>query len=138
MLTSMEALVAHRRLCGVPDNNPYFFARPEAETHLRGSDAIRQVARDCGAKHSETLSSTKLRKQVASMSTILNLKGHEMDTLADFLGHDVRIHRQHYRLPPGTLQLAKLSKVLMAMEQGRLSDFKGLTLDQIQIDPNGE
>ncbi|XP_067456263.1 uncharacterized protein [Thunnus thynnus] len=136
MLSSMEALVAHRRACGVPDENPFFFSRPEAETHLRGSDAIRQIARECGAKHPETLSSTKLRKHVSTLSTVLNLRDNEMDILANFLGHDIRVHRQYYRLPEGTLQLAKVSKVLIALEQGRLSDFKGMSLDEIQIDPN--
>lgn len=120
MLFSMEALVAHRRNCGVPDENPFFFSRPEAETHLRGSDAIRQMARERVAKHPETLSSTKLRKHVSTLSTVLNLKDSEMDILANFLGHDIRVHRQYYRLPEGTLQLAKVSKVLMALEQGGL------------------
>ena len=138
MLCSMEALVAHRRACGVSDLNPFFFSRPGAETHLRGSDAIRQIAKDCGAKHPETLSSTKLRKHVATLSTVLNLRDNEMDILANFLGHDIRVHRQYYRLPEGTLQLAKVSKVLIALERGRLSEFKGLSLDQIQIDPNGK
>lgn len=138
MLSSMEILVAHRRVCGVPDENPFFFSRPEAETHLRGSDAIREIARACGAEHPETLSSTKLRKQVATLSTVLNLRDNEMDTLANFLGHDIRVHREYYRLPEGTLQLAKVSKILIAMEQGRLSDYKGMNMDQIQIDPNGK
>ncbi|XP_051980679.1 uncharacterized protein LOC127641950, partial [Xyrauchen texanus] len=39
-------------------------------------------------------------------------------------------------LTEGTLQLAKMSKVLLAMEKGTLSDFKGKTLDEIEIDPN--
>ncbi|XP_048037612.1 uncharacterized protein LOC125262766 [Megalobrama amblycephala] len=42
----------------------------------------------------------------------------------------------YYRLPEGTLQLAKMSKVLMAMEKGTLSDFKGKKHDDIEIDPN--
>lgn len=61
----------------------------------------------------------------------------EMDQLADFLGHDIRIHRKYYRLPEGTLQLAKITKVLMAMEQGRLNEFRGKGLDQISINPTG-
>ncbi|XP_054867654.1 uncharacterized protein LOC129349183 isoform X1 [Amphiprion ocellaris] len=136
MLSSMEALVAHRQTCGVPNDNPYFFARSEANTHLRGSDAIRRMAKECGAKHPETLSSTKLRKQVSTLSTVLNLKDNEMDTLANFLGHDIRVHRQYYRLPEGTVELAKVSKVLIALEQGRLSDFTGKSLDEIEIDPS--
>ncbi|KAK7907618.1 hypothetical protein WMY93_016230 [Mugilogobius chulae] len=52
-----------------------------------------------------------------------------------FPGHDVRVHRQFYRLPEGTLQLAKVSKILMALEQGRMAEFKGKGLDDITIDP---
>ncbi|RXN13663.1 N-lysine methyltransferase SETD8 [Labeo rohita] len=60
----------------------------------------------------------------------------EMDQLENFLGHDIRIHREFYRLPEKTLQLAKISKVLMALEQGRLSEFHGKNLDEIGIDPD--
>ncbi|KTG37250.1 hypothetical protein cypCar_00004133 [Cyprinus carpio] len=60
-----------------------------------------------------------------------------MDQLANFLGHDIRIHREFYRLPEKTLQLAKISKVLMALEQGRLAEFHGKNLDEI-VDPDAE
>ncbi|RXN22575.1 hypothetical protein ROHU_023424 [Labeo rohita] len=38
---------------------------------------------------------------MATMSKVLNLKDNEMDDLADFLGHDIRVHQQYYRLPEG-------------------------------------
>ncbi|KAL6484182.1 hypothetical protein MHYP_G00062270 [Metynnis hypsauchen] len=136
MVTSMELLVKNRRACGVTDENLFMFARPEAETYFRGSDCIRKFASECGAKHPKTLSSTKLRKHVSTLSKVLNLKDTEMDQLADFLGHDIRVHRKFYRLPEGTLQLAKISKVLMALEQGRMSEFKGRNLEDITIEPN--
>lgn len=138
MVTSMELLVKTRRNCDVLDENLFMFGRPQALSHFRGSDVIRQIAQNCGAKHPATLSSTKLRKHMATMSKVLNLKDNEMDDLADFLGHDIRVHRQYYRLPEGTLQLAKISKILMAMERGQMSEFKGKNLDEIQIDPQGK
>ncbi|KAI3376803.1 hypothetical protein L3Q82_000089 [Scortum barcoo] len=52
-----------------------------------------------------------------------------------FLGHDIRVHRQYYHLPQETLQLTKMSKVLLAVEKGRLSQYKGQSLDNIEIDP---
>ncbi|KAK1904664.1 DNA primase [Dissostichus eleginoides] len=58
----------------------------------------------------------------------------ELDQLADFLGHNIEVHRKHYRLPEGTLQLAKISKVLLALEQGRIGEYKGKNLDEIHID----
>ena len=138
MLASMELLVKTRRNCDVPDENLFMFGRPQALSHFRGSDVVRQVAQSCGAKQPEALSSTKLRKHIATMSKVLNLKDNEMDDLADFLGHDIRVHRRYYRLPEGTLQLAKISKILMALERGQLSEFKGKNLDQINIDPQGK
>lgn len=75
---------------------------------------------------------------MATLSRVLNLNDTEQDLLADFLGHDIRVHRKFYRLPEGTLQLAKISKVLMACEQGRLAEFKGKSLDQISISPKGK
>lgn len=138
MVTSMELLVKTRRNCDVLDENMFMFGRPQALSHFRGSDVIRQIARSCGAEHPAALSSTRLRKHMATMSKVLNLKDNEMDDLADFLGHDIRVHRQYYRLPEGTLQLAKISKILMAMERGQLSEFKGRNLDEIQIDPQGK
>ena len=56
-----------------------------------------------------------------------------MDQLADFMGHDIRVHRQFYRLPEGTLQLAKISKLLLALEQGRVAEFKGKNIEEINI-----
>lgn len=137
MQESLDLLVSKRQECGVPRDNMYLFARPSTFTCYRGSDCLRQFAKICGAKRPESLTSTKLCKQTGTLSQVLNLSNTELDQLADFLGHDIRVHRQFYRLPEGTLQLAKISKVLMALEQGRLSEFKGKTLDDISIDPEG-
>ncbi|KAL6466660.1 hypothetical protein MHYP_G00244640 [Metynnis hypsauchen] len=135
MLGALELLVKHREACGVLKDNGYMFARPEAMTHFRGSDCIRSFAKECGAKCPQSLTSTRLRKHAATLSTVLNMTDTEMDQLANFLGHDIRIHREFYRLPEKTLQLAKISKVLMALEQGRLAEFHGKNLDEIGIDP---
>ncbi|XP_052474111.1 uncharacterized protein LOC128030478 [Carassius gibelio] len=136
MVSAMELLVETRELCGVPAENPFMFARCGAMSAYRGGECINKAACECGIKNPDALSSTRLRKHIATMSKILNLNENEADQLADFLGHDIRIHRQYYRLPEGTLQLAKMSKVLMAMEKGTLSDYKGKKLDDIEIDPN--
>ncbi|XP_049332973.1 uncharacterized protein LOC111195432 isoform X3 [Astyanax mexicanus] len=135
MVASLKLLAEHREKCGVPKENPFMFARPGAMSAYRGAECLRKFADECGAKHPQALTSTRLRKHIATMSQILNLEENEADQLADFLGHDIRIHRQYYRLPQGTLQLAKMSKVLMAMERGLLSEFKGKSLDEIEIHP---
>ncbi|KAI4898311.1 hypothetical protein NFI96_007494, partial [Prochilodus magdalenae] len=44
----------------------------------------------------------------------------------------IHVYRQFYDLREGTLQLAKLSKVLLAFEKGRLAEF----IDDININPD--
>ncbi|XP_026001400.1 uncharacterized protein LOC113008292 isoform X2 [Astatotilapia calliptera] len=138
MITAMELLAKARSECQVHTENVYLFARPGVLSHYRGSDCFRKYANKCGAKYPEALTSTRLRKQVATLSTVLNLKENEMDQLATFLGHDIRVHREFYRLPESTLQLAKVSKLLIAMEKGKLSDLQGKGLDDIVINPDDE
>ncbi|CAJ1048439.1 uncharacterized protein LOC119023775 isoform X5 [Xyrichtys novacula] len=138
MISAMDLLVKNRHQCQVHAENAYLFARPGVLSHYRGSDCLRSYAKQCGAKYPEALTSTRLRKQVATLSTVLNLKENEMDQLASFLGHDIRVHREFYRLPESTLQLAKVSKLLMAMEKGQLSDLQGKGLDDIMISPDDE
>ncbi|XP_074530856.1 uncharacterized protein LOC141793879 [Halichoeres trimaculatus] len=135
MLSAMELLAETREMCGVLKENIYMFARPGALSAYRGGECIQKFARESGAKNPEALTSTKLRKHIATMSQVLNLQENESDQLADFLGHDIRVHRQYYRLPQGTLQLAKMSKVLLAVEKGTLSQYKGQALDDIEINP---
>ncbi|XP_028319226.1 uncharacterized protein LOC114473662 [Gouania willdenowi] len=135
MVDALDLLVKKRDACGVIKTNQYMFARPSATTHFRGSDSLRSFALACSAKCPKALTSTKLRKHAATLSTVLNMSNTEMDQLANFLGHDIRIHREFYRLPDKTLQLAKVSKVLIALEQGRIADFQGKSLDEINIDP---
>ena len=64
------------------------------------------------------------------MSQILNLHENELDILAQFLGHDICVHRDFYRLPCATIQVAKVSKWLLAMEKG----LPGLSLNDITLD----
>ncbi|XP_059184722.1 uncharacterized protein LOC131967990 [Centropristis striata] len=134
MVDALSLLTSQRTECGVCATNIFLFARPKSMTHYRGQDCLRVHASQCGAKHPEHLRSTQLRKHVATLSQVLNLKNNELDQVADFLGHDIRVHRDFYRLPVPTTQLAKISKLLLSMEKGHLSSMQGKSLDEIEIE----
>ena len=55
-----------------------------------------QYASQCSAECPEHLRTTKLRKHITTMSELLNLNENEIDILADYLGHDIRVHREFY------------------------------------------
>ena len=65
------------------------------------------------------------------LEKVLCLQEHEMDMLATFLGHDIRVHKELYRLPLDTMQVAKLSKVFMAAGSGKIEQYSGKTLSEI-------
>nr|XP_055031632.1 uncharacterized protein LOC129420647 [Misgurnus anguillicaudatus] len=136
LVGAIQLLVDKRHSCEVDGDNPFLFARPKcsATSFFRGQDCIRLFANQCGAQNPEYLRSTQLRKQVATMSQILNLKDNELDQLANFLGHDIRVHRDYYRLPDATIEIAKISKLLLAMEKGTLASFQGKSLSEIEIE----
>ncbi|XP_034238300.1 uncharacterized protein LOC117643486 [Thrips palmi] len=135
MQSAVEALIALRPEVGVPEDNEYLFPALHAEAgHHRADVVLRKMAKECGASDPSLLTGTRLRKHVGTLMTLLNLRDHELDAVADFMGHDIRVHRLFYRLSSDTMQLAKVSKVLLNMEKGQIEKMKGLNLDEITVD----
>ena len=134
MVQAIDLLIERRKEAGVHSGNEFLFARAKYGSldHIRGCDCLRELASEAKCKNPTSMRSTPLRKQIATVSQIINLKENELDILAKFLGHDIRVHREFYRLPQETLQVAKVSKLLLASEQG-LNGLEGKTLDEIDV-----
>jgi len=133
MISWLDTLLACRSQYILPTNS-FLFATTGDSSHLRGSDVLRKFANQCGAKKPDLLTTTKLRKNIASLGQVVCLQENELESLATFLGHDLRIHAQFYRLPSDVVQIARISKLFLAAEKGRLAEFAGKTLDQISLD----
>ncbi|XP_070172847.1 uncharacterized protein [Littorina saxatilis] len=99
-----------------------------SEGHIRGSDTLRKFVTSAQLAEPQFITSTSLRKQVATLSQIVSLKDNELDALAQFMGH-----REYYRLPSDMMQLAKVSKLLLALEKGKLQDHQRCTLDEMEV-----
>ena len=133
MKCALDTLNRRRKDAAVDESNNYLFATQNGLGHLRGSDVVRKYSKLCKAKNPEFLRATRLRKHVATVSQIMNLQENELDVLAGFLGHDLKTHREYYRLPESTLQVAKVSKLLLKMEKGELGDLAGKGFDDIEV-----
>ena len=134
----IDLLIAKRKEVGVPDKNNHIFASITSKLmkSIRGNDALRWAVLSCKLVQPETVTATNLRKHIATLSQLLDLSENDLDMLATFLGHNINIHREYYRLPDKTLQIARCSKVLMMMEDGP-GKYYGKSLDEIQISPDG-
>ncbi|KAL6481188.1 hypothetical protein MHYP_G00092680 [Metynnis hypsauchen] len=77
----------------------------------------RHFAEESKAENPELLRSTKLRKQVTKLFQLLNLDQQELEQVARFTGHDIRVPCDFHRQREKTLQLPRISKLLLADEK---------------------
>ena len=97
--------------------------------HLRGWDCVSASVKEVKEiQKPEAITSTKLRKYIATVSQTAALTELDVDWLARHLGHDIRVHRQFYRLHESTTELAKVSKLLLAVDAGNIEQVKGKSL----------
>lgn len=80
-----------------PCENNYFFTYPQSIRWINGCSIIRKYAKISGAKNPELLTSSRLRKHIATVTQILSLKGNEIDQLAKFMGHTTKTHETFYK-----------------------------------------
>ncbi|RXG56615.1 hypothetical protein Avbf_05309, partial [Armadillidium vulgare] len=86
-------------------------------------------------KKPETMLSTNLRKHIATMSQVLNLSQPELEELCKLMGHDIRVHTSYYRLPDDAVQLGKLTKLLIAAQNGDILKYRNKTIEEIELNP---
>jgi len=72
-------------------------------------------------------------KHTATTSQILNLQERDLDILAGHLGYDLYTHQNFYRMPHDTLQLAKVSKLLIVFDQGKVAVSEQLQNIRVKI-----
>ena len=94
-------------------------------------------AQGLNLKNPKAITSTHLRKHIATVCKVLHLEEKELDWLAWHMGCDIRILREYYRLHESTTELAKVSKILAIVDEGSISfvDWEA-NLDQIDVDVN--
>ena len=68
---------------------------------------------------------------MTTLAQVLNLSESSHDIMATFQGHDIRIHREIYRLPEETMQIAKVAKLLYCINDDSIAKYKGKDFDEI-------
>ena len=136
IVKSIEALIRMRDRVGVNPSNKYVFAAPTRDSlnFLRGPDCLNALVTRCELQNPSAVKSTHLRKYVATVSQIIDLKESELEWLARHMGHDLAVHREYYRLHDSTLELSKVSQLLLAVDEGNALRWQGKKLSDINLD----
>ncbi|XP_051811567.1 uncharacterized protein LOC127536125 isoform X2 [Acanthochromis polyacanthus] len=136
LVNALTLLLSKRHACNVHEDNPFLFAKPDCSStsHYHGGSCIKAISSVCSANNPEHLRSVHLHKHTARIFQILNLENDELARLGKLLGHDIQAERDYYRLPEAAVELAKIAKLILAMEKGSLEKFKGNSLEEIEIE----
>ncbi|XP_061165845.1 uncharacterized protein LOC133174766 [Saccostrea echinata] len=132
---ALEVLTRLRSAVGVSPTNKYMFARLNSNTPLSGTTAMKELLGKCeGLKNPENITSTSLRKYIATVSQILDMTQGELKLLAKHLGHDVKTNKEYYQLSSSVLELSKVARMLYAVENGQVNEWAGKKMKDIQLE----
>lgn len=114
-LECMLLLKNHRKNAGVHKKNTYFFAVPSKDEErfksLEACELLRNYSTLCGAKRPETLRGTTLRKHLATTCSE-KYSEKQISRVAQFMGHDLKIHKDIYQQPTAATDIIEMSNVL--------------------------
>lgn len=117
----LALIIRHRDVAGVPRSNPYLFGLPSTDKnrnkYLRACRLMNEYSQLCGAAIPSTLRGIQLRKHIATRCINLNMTDGEVNNLANFMGHDAKIHKDIYRQPVLQTDIVHMTKILK-MAQG--------------------
>ena len=133
MKNAINMILQIRELVGVSPENPFVFAKPGSKGHVKGWDAIRFACDQESLQKPELITSTKLRKYLATVTQVMNLDDNQLEWVANHLGHSLQVHRAFCRLPSEVLQVCKVSQLLLAAESGAVHQYADKTLEDINI-----
>ena len=129
----MKTLKKTRDGAGIPNTKPFFFASKSSDGYLNSWPAMKAVVDGAAVDHPGIISSTRLRN-IATVCQVFDLKEGDMQWLGNHMDHKLHIHRDFYRLHEFTVEIAKLSRILMAVGSGEARKYKGKSLNEIALE----
>ncbi|KAK9878325.1 hypothetical protein WA026_021340 [Henosepilachna vigintioctopunctata] len=112
-LDALKLVIDSRSLADVHPDNPFVFGIPGTDNakHLEANRLMNKFACLCGSENPENLKGTQLRKHFATKCGTMQLSSIEFKDIADYMGHEERIHMEHYKLPTAHRDL-RISRLL--------------------------
>ncbi|KAG5890073.1 hypothetical protein JTB14_003638 [Gonioctena quinquepunctata] len=116
-------------------HNDYVF-HTIGDNLIDGTKVLYKYAKKCGVRCPKSISATRLRKHLATVTQLLQFSEKDLEQLSKFMGHTLNIHCNVYRLSDSLYQTAKVSKLLLLATEGGVEQYKGMKSDDIDIDLN--
>ena len=127
----LKILVKNCSVVGVSNDNVYLFPciTRNSKNHIRGWEVVHDIGSNASLKKPNLITSTKMRKHMATVLQLLVMNNAELDWVTEHLGHTQDVHRQWYRQEASTIELTKVAKLLIAKDNN--VDFKNKKMTDI-------
>ena len=115
MKKAVDCLLACRKDAGVSDDNNLLFARPFCSSSHDGTKIIDEIKSKYKLKKPQHFTATGLRHHAATVSQLTERDDTYTENLANFLGHDLAVHKQNYKIPLALIQKGQVGHKLLQM-----------------------
>ncbi|XP_060571742.1 uncharacterized protein LOC132729920 isoform X2 [Ruditapes philippinarum] len=99
----------------------------------RAYDSLNAVCSECELTRPEQLTSTNLRKYMATLCQVMNLAPNELQQVCRHLGHTTKVHLNHYRTMSPYIERVNIGKILLMQDLNLQSNFVGKKLEEVEF-----
>ncbi|XP_069114279.1 uncharacterized protein [Argopecten irradians] len=105
-----------RRAVGVKPWNNYVFANT-GDGVIRAYDSLKSICGELSLSAPEQITSVTMRKYIATLSQVIDMKDFELEWLCNLFGHTASIHKLHYRSTSGFIERVDIGKLMLLVCQ---------------------
>ncbi|XP_057306812.1 uncharacterized protein LOC130645002 isoform X2 [Hydractinia symbiolongicarpus] len=104
---------------GVRGDNPYVFPSTRlSENHVSGWHSMHNVCDRLPLKEPQNMKATTNRHRVSTLFAALDLSKNDREYFYKHMGHSAQINEQIYQAPLALMEVTKIGKPLMEIDQG--------------------
>lgn len=130
-VSAIKLLVRCRTSTYIDKSNNFLFACGLGKNRLRGWDTIQGITKNIQLINPKLLTPTRTRKYLSTILQLLDMTESELTWVTNHLGHTKDIHKGWYRQEDSTIELTKIAKVLVAIDNGDSRDVQNKKIDTL-------
>lgn len=130
-VSAIKLLVRCRTSTYIDKSNNFLFACGLGKNRLRGWDTIQGITKKIQLINPKLLTPTRTRKYLSTILQLLDMTESELTWVTNHLGHTKDIQKGWYRQEDSTIELTKIAKVLVAIDNGDSRDVQNKKIDTL-------
>ena len=133
VVKGIKKLIRNRSKMGISEENNLVFACGQNFGSLGGWDVLQGITKKLPLKKPKLITPTRTRKMVSTLMQLLDLTDGELTWITNHMGHTKDVQLAWYRKHDSTLELTKVARALMCVDQGNRHDLQNKKIGELDI-----